>query len=267
MILYLFYNTNLLTDVKRQEMKIGYVDNVNFYVEGSDFEEAYERLGDMMTWANGGQAWSNDHNSHFEMSKLTLMGFSCRCAPDPQRPGKTMPEVRPTLTIGGMTIKAVTAHKFLGVIFDQELHWKEQAECVIAKATKWTLCARCLARPAMGILPHQMCQLYQAVAVPSFTYAADVWFAPVDRSDGKQRARGSAGIARKLSSVQHLATMAITGALCTTATDVMEIHTNLFPTKFLLHRLCYRATLRLVALPDFHPLHKIVKQVARRDIK
>src|SRR6266481_7224703 len=85
-------------------------------------------------------AWSSDHNSRFEMSKLTLVGFSCQCVSDPQRPSKTMPEVRPALTIGGMTIKAAVAHKFLGVIFDQELHWKEQAEHVIAKATKWTLC-------------------------------------------------------------------------------------------------------------------------------
>ena len=42
MILYLFYNADLLMDVKRQEMKIRYVDDINFYAEGSDFEEAYE---------------------------------------------------------------------------------------------------------------------------------------------------------------------------------------------------------------------------------
>ena len=116
MILYLFYNTNLLTDVKRQEMKIGYVDDMNFYAEGVDFKEAYEQLSDMMTWANGGQAWSSDHNSCFEMSKLMLVGFSCWCMSDPQRPSKTMPEVRPALTISGTTIKAAIAHKFLGVI-------------------------------------------------------------------------------------------------------------------------------------------------------
>jgi len=179
MILYLFYNANLLTDVKRQEMKIGYVDDVNFYAEGMDFEEAYEPLSDMMKRANGGQAWSSDHNSCFEMSKLTLVGFSCQHVSKPQHPSKTMPEVRPTLTIGGTTIKVAIAHKFLGVIFDQELRWKEQAERVIAKATKWTLCARRLVRLAMGISLHQMRQLYQAVTVLSFTYAADVWFAPM----------------------------------------------------------------------------------------
>ena len=103
------------------------------------------------------------------MSKLTLVGFSHRHVPDPQCPRKTMPEVQPALTTGRMTIKAAVVHKFWGVIFDQELHWKEQAEWVISKATKWTLCARGLARLAMGISPHQMCQLYQAVAVPSFT--------------------------------------------------------------------------------------------------
>ena|SRR6266481_7438543 len=42
MILYLFYNADLLMDVKKQEMKIAYVNDVNFYAEGADFKEAYE---------------------------------------------------------------------------------------------------------------------------------------------------------------------------------------------------------------------------------
>ena len=59
----------------------------------------------------------------------------------------------------------------------------------------------------------------------------------------------------------------VTGALRTSTTDVMEVHANLPPTELLLHRICHRATLRLTALPDPHPLHKVVKQTTRRDIK
>src|SRR6266481_2422376 len=73
------------------------------------------------------------------MSKLTLVGFSRRRVPDPARPGKMMPEARPAFTTCGTTIEAVPSHKFLGVIFDQELQWSEQAERVTAKATKWSL--------------------------------------------------------------------------------------------------------------------------------
>src|SRR6266481_8963449 len=59
----------------------------------------------------------------------------------------------------------------------------------------------------------------------------------------------------------------VTGALRTSTTDVMEVHANLIPTELLLHRICHRATLHLAALPDPHPLHKVVKQTACRDIK
>ncbi len=153
MILYLFYNADLLEDVKKKEIKIAYVDDVNFFAEGANFEEVYERLNDMMTRDGGGQAWSREHNSRFEMSKLTLVGFSRRRVPDPARPGKMMPEAHPAFTTCGTTIEAVPSHKFLGVIFDQELRWSEQAERVTAKATKWSLCARRLARPATGVSP------------------------------------------------------------------------------------------------------------------
>jgi len=58
MILYLFYNADLLDNVKKGEAKIAYVDNANFYAEGSSFEEAYGKLCNMMTREGGGQEWS-----------------------------------------------------------------------------------------------------------------------------------------------------------------------------------------------------------------
>src|SRR6266481_858725 len=160
-------------------MKITYVDDVNFLAEGENFKEVYERLHDMMTQDGGGQAWSREHNLRFEMSKLTLVGFSRRHVPDPAWPGRMMLEACPAFTTCGTTIEAVPSHKFLGVIFDQELWWSKQAERVTAKAMKWSLCTRQLVRPATGVSPRQMRQLYQVVVVPSYTYAADVWFNPV----------------------------------------------------------------------------------------
>ena len=76
MTLYLFYNTDLLEDVGKMEMKVGCVDNVNFYAKGRTFDAAYAKLSNMMTREGGGQDWSKLHNSKFEMSKLTLVGFS-----------------------------------------------------------------------------------------------------------------------------------------------------------------------------------------------
>ena len=53
MILYLFYNADLMDDVKKGELKIAYVDDVNFYAEGTDFEEAYASRYDVQ-----GRRWT-----------------------------------------------------------------------------------------------------------------------------------------------------------------------------------------------------------------
>ena len=54
MILYLFYNSDLLEDVGKMETKVGYVNDVNFFAEGPTFDEAYTKLSDMVTHDGGG---------------------------------------------------------------------------------------------------------------------------------------------------------------------------------------------------------------------
>src|SRR6266481_7713720 len=264
MILYLFYNANLIEGPKKSEAKVTYVDDANFYAEGNTFEEAYDKIWDMMVREGGGQDWSKYHNSSYEVSKLKLVGFSRRQVRDPGNPGKTIPEPRPSLDLQGTCIKPSNSHKYLGVIFDQELRWKEQTDNVVAKATSWTLCFQRLARPAMGIKSELMCRLFLAVAVPRFTYAADIWFTPICRKLDKARGSGSVGTAKRLTSIQRIATLAITGAIRSTASDIMEAHAYLAPIELLLDKVCHRSTLRMASLPAEHPLHKLVRQSARR---
>ena len=64
-----------------------------------------------------------------------------------------------------------------------------------------------------------------------------------------------------------MATTAITGALRTSASDVMEAHANLLPIELTMDRVCHWAALRLAALPESHPLFKPVRQSARRFLK
>lgn len=58
--------------------------------------------------------------------------------------------------------------------------------------------------------------------------------------------------------------MAITGALKTSATDVLEAHANLLPIPLLLQNTCHRAIIRLTAHPDTHPLHHPLRKAATR---
>ena len=74
---------------------------------------------------------------------------------------------------------------------------------------------------------------------------------------------GSVGITSKLASLQRMATLAITSALCSTTTDVLDLHTDVLPVELLLNKICHRAFLRLVSLPPAHPLQTLVYTYAK----
>jgi len=73
-------------------------------------------------------------------------------------------------------------------------------------------------------------------------YAADLWFTPTFRDGSDTLQHGPIGVARRLTTVQRIAALAITGAMKTTATDlVLEVHANLLPISLLLQNTCHRA--------------------------
>jgi ribonuclease HI len=59
----------------------------------------------------------------------------------------------------------------------------------------------------------------------------------------------------------------ITGAMKTTATDILETMANLIPFHLLVDKIRHRAALRLATLPPAHPLHKPVQNAADRLVK
>lgn len=61
--------------------------------------------------------------------------------------------------------------------------------------------------------------------------------------------------------------LTVTGAMRTTATDMLEAHSNLLPLHLLLEKICYRSAARLATLPQNHPLSKIVRKSAKRQVK
>ena len=62
-LLYLFYNADLIAMPKKEQVMIAYVNNACYYAEGSDFRKAYDKLCNMMYSEQGRYAWSELHNS------------------------------------------------------------------------------------------------------------------------------------------------------------------------------------------------------------
>lgn len=74
-----------------------------------------------------------------------------------------------------MVIKPSDRAKLLGVIFDQEMRWKEHVQQAVKRATQVNI--------ALGGLrhlrPEQMRQLFQACVTPIVNYASTVWHNPL----------------------------------------------------------------------------------------
>jgi ribonuclease HI len=200
----------------------------------------------------GTMQWATDHNSRFKVNKFALIDFTR------SKTRQWLP-----LIIQNTTILPTEHHRFLGLIVDQELTWKHHVGYTIAKGTEYVLQLCRLSHPANGIPAKLMRRLYLTVAVPKFTYGADIWFRPIYNDNSVKLQRGSIGVAGKLAKIQRIAAICITGAMKTTATDILDAHANLLPIPLLLQKVCHRAALRIATLPQRHPLFTHVQHIVR----
>lgn len=254
-IFYLLYNSPLIRipTPGQPEMCIGYVDDVTYVSWGRNFEETHRSLIDMLDREGGALEWSRTHNSTFELDKTACIDFS-----------RNKAAARPSLVIGPQTVTPVKSHTLLGVILDQELRWQEQCNKALAKGMKWSTQLTRLAKMSYGATATVARRLYTSIAVPRFTYAADVWFTPVTTNATPEgRSTGSVGFAKRLTKIQSTAARAILGALRSSPVDSLDAHASLLPIHLLMNEACQRAAIRLASAPPEHPLSKAVLRCAK----
>src|SRR5882724_7990595 len=155
------------------------------------------------------------------------------------RRSKTMPERRRPIFLWGVKVPAVATHKFLGVILDQELWWKEHVQYTLQKGTKWVALYRRLAKPMKGVSAKHMRWFYISVAIPKMLYAADLFLIP-----GSEVGKGTKGFISKLAKIQRQVMLHITGALRLTPMDAIDACADVLPLHLLVENLMYRATTR-----------------------
>lgn len=124
-----------------------------------------------------------------------------------------------------------------------------------------------LAKTTGGLPPSRLKQLYNTVAIPAITYAADIWYIGLHRPNIDGKTLGSVGATNKLKSIQCRAAKYITGALSTTAGDIMDIHTHILPVNLLFPKVLFRSAACIASLPRTHPLFSIAQQTARQYVR
>ena len=262
MLYYSFYNMPLIkVALLEDELSPGFVDDSMMLAIGNTLMQCHAKLKDMMERPGGGFKWSFMHNSPFELSKTALMNFP-RSLRDPTPGSLSLDRPNPDGTTTNSLTAPITSYKYLGVIFDPKLRWSLQYTKALAIATFWASKIWWLSKSASGVSTTGTKQLYNMVAIPRFTYGAEVWYTPLHRPEGAKNMRGLVGITAKLCSVQCKVTKAIMGRLSTTAGDVLDIHSYILPVDLLFNKLLTCVALRLCSLPKSHPLNPITRSLA-----
>jgi ribonuclease HI len=261
-----FYNAALNDVPNRRKTEEGflYVDDTSYLTGAKNFKKANRKLHHMMTKRKGAIAWTRDHNSEFEISKSVLVGFTHKREKDPLNQGKTRLIPCPPLRINGQEVPVKDHHKFLGVILDRTLSFKEQGAAAIAKGDYFISAFRRLAKPTVGVPPRIFRHFYLAVAVPRMLYAASIWLTPPPQTRG---IRQSKGIMNKLQSIQRKAAILVTGAMRTSPTDSLDAHANLLPLPLLAAKICHRELMRIACVPATNPVRPLLDRAARRLVK
>lgn len=198
--------------------------------------------------------WSEGHACRFDLGKFQLIHFTRN-----ERKYTPLP-----LTISGHVVPASDSAKYLGIVLDRRLRWREHADMAIAKGTSVVLAIGRLARPTFGLPHSHIRQLFQAVVVPKMEYGLPVWYTPVRQVEGSSRLKGSVGLARRLGKVQRVAALLITGAFKSTSSIALDYHAGLLPIDLRLNVAAFNAAARLASLPPSHPLHKPVTNCTHR---
>lgn len=186
------------------------------------------------------EAWAKRTGSCFAVEKTDLIHIT----------RKKEERSKGQILMQGTTIQPSATAKLLGVVFDQELRWKQHVQQAIKRATKVNV--------AMGGLRHlrpaQMRQLYQACVAPVVDYASTVWHNPL-----KDKTH-----LRVLATVQRTALTRILSAFKTVATQTLEVEAYALPTRLRLKKRAQNVIASLCTLPSSHPIHDVIARAKRR---
>ena len=231
---------------------------------GRNLHEAAEKMTVLFQREEGPAEWARTHHSIYEFHKFAAVGLTRKMEPDPNRPHKKrkQPPIQVRLDDNHI-IQTTTHHKFLGVIIDKELRFKEQAAYALGKGMKSIGMVGRLTKTTKGMGGTWARRLYYGAIAPSMLYAVEIWASMGLEKGEAGRARGTVGTMKKMESVQRKAAIQATGALRSTPSDLLFAHADMPPLAYHIKQICQNSALRIATLLEEHPLHKIARRSSK----
>jgi ribonuclease HI len=213
-ILYLFYNADLIEDCNQEPdtMSTGYIDDVAILSWGKTTEETCTTLGKALEKA---QHWARTHASVFAPEKFQLTHFT--------RSLTRIDRSTPIQTAWG-NVTPQTTCKYLGLVMDTKLRWKEHLEAVRQKAMNTVNALGCLGGSTWGIGLLDLRKRYEGTALPQMMYASSIWY--------NANVRGGTYTQKTLDilrSIQARAARIICGAYRATSHAALDVEAYLLP--------------------------------------
>ena len=266
--LYNCYSASQMKAVRNKKDELGntYTDDSVCAAKANTLQEAAEAILELFKRPEGLEEWGKSHFSLYDLVKSGGLAVTRKKIVDPANPRKRIRQPPVTIMLDDQhSITTSSTQKYLGVIIDSELRFKEHAAYAIGKGTKWAKQARCLTKVAKGVNGVLTRRMYYGATVASMLYAVDVWCAP----SFKIRRRGSdlngmSSTVKKLESIQRVAAIQATGSLCMAPSDLLFAHADMLSMRHLVKTHCHRAAIWLAFLNSHHPLHYVVWREAGR---
>ena len=166
--------------------------------------EANDRVKGMMERGGGGLDWMHTHQCSFMLDKFRVIRLMRSREATTVGPNQTRPVKQLPIQLWDFKVPAIAIHKFLGVLIDQELRWKEHVNYALVKGIGWVTQYQRLVKVTGCVSAKYMWRLYMVVAVPRMLYMADIFLIPSSRqSQGDQRLYQEAQASTETSCFAH----------------------------------------------------------------
>ena len=139
------------------------------------------------------------------------------------------------ITLNNIEIPIADKAKFLGIIIDKKLSWKDNISERIKKAYNAFYACKKMFGKTWGLSPKVTYWIYTSIVRPILLYGVTVWWCALDTAVNRQR----------LTKVQRDLSVCITGAMKTTSTESLNTILNLIPLDLFAKSVAYKTALRL----------------------